>query len=115
MMSLQLGETFSGFKMQRLVQWVLRPPNPLLSKYNELPKTPPPPAQLVSKELLQPCLMHLQILIFFPTGMVRCFKSSKPWLTILFFKLKFGKKTFPWLIANEPSERRRLDGEPAAE
>ena len=65
MMSLQLGETFSGFKMQRLVQWVLRTPNPLLSKYNELPKPPPP---LVSKELLQPCLMHLQILIFFSHG-----------------------------------------------
>ena len=63
MMSLQLGETFSGFKMQRLVQWVLRTANPLLSKYNELPNPPPPP--LVSKELLQPCLMHLQILIFF--------------------------------------------------
>ena len=63
MMSLQLGETFSGFKMQRLVQWVLRTPNPLLSKYNELPN--PPPHPLVSKELLQPCLMHLQILIFF--------------------------------------------------
>ena len=66
MMSLQLGETFSGFKMQRLVQWVLRTPNPLLSKYNELPKPPLPP--LVSKELLQPCLMHLQILIFFSHG-----------------------------------------------
>ena len=66
MMSLQLGETFSGFKMQRLVQWVLLTPNPLLSKYNELPTPPPPP--LVSKELLQPCLMHLQILIFFSHG-----------------------------------------------
>ena len=40
MMSVQLGETFSGFKIQRPVQWVLRTQNPLLFKYNdyELPK-----------------------------------------------------------------------------
>ena len=30
MMSLQLGETFSGFKLQRPVQWVLQTKNPLL-------------------------------------------------------------------------------------
>ena len=59
MMSLQLGETFSGFKIQRPVQWVMRTPNPLLSKYNELPKILTPP--LVSKQLPQPWLMHLQI------------------------------------------------------
>ena len=40
MMSVQLGETFSGFKIQRPVQWVLRTQHPLLFKYNdyELPK-----------------------------------------------------------------------------
>ena len=40
MMSVQLGETFSGFKIQRPVQWVLRTQNPLLFKYSdyELPK-----------------------------------------------------------------------------
>ena len=39
MMSVQLGETFSGFKIHRPVQWV-RDQNPLLFKYNdyELPK-----------------------------------------------------------------------------
>ena len=45
-MSLQLGETFSGFKIQRPVQWVLRTQNPLLFKHNELPKIflhPPSP------------------------------------------------------------------------
>ena len=33
MMSLQLGETVSGFKIQRPVQWVLDTQNPLLFKY----------------------------------------------------------------------------------
>ena len=52
MMSLQLGETFSSFKIQRPVQWVVQTPNPLLFKYNELPKIFAPP--LVSKGLLRP-------------------------------------------------------------
>ena len=43
MMSLQLGETFSDFKIQRPVQWVVQTPNPLLFKYNELPKIFAPP------------------------------------------------------------------------
>ena len=33
MMSLQLGETVSGFKIQRPVQWVLDTQNSLLFKY----------------------------------------------------------------------------------
>ena len=32
-MSLQLGETVSGFKIQRPVQWVLETQNPLLFKF----------------------------------------------------------------------------------
>ena len=63
MMSLQLGETFSGFKIHRLVQWVLHTPNPLLFKCNELPKFCFAP--LVSQDLLQPWLMHLQIPFLF--------------------------------------------------
>ena len=45
MMSLQLGETFSGFKVQRPVQWLILTQYPLLFKYNELAKlsVPPPP------------------------------------------------------------------------
>ena len=61
MMSMQLGETFSGFKIQRPVQGVLLTQSPLLFKYNdyELPKIfvpPPSPAPLqVSKGLLRLC------------------------------------------------------------
>ena len=63
MMSMQLGETFSGFKIQRPVQGVLLTQSPLLFKYNdyELPKifVPPPPPALaplqVSKGLLRLC------------------------------------------------------------
>ena len=63
MMSMQLGETFSGFKIQRPVQGVLLTQSPLLFKYNdyELPKSlcPPPPPALaplqVSKGLLRLC------------------------------------------------------------
>ena len=62
MMSMQLGETFSGFKIQRPVQGVLLTQSPLLFKYNdyELPKifVPPPPAPAplqVSKGLLRLC------------------------------------------------------------
>ena len=51
MMSLQLGETFSGFKIQRPIQWVLCTQNSLLFKYNELPKIFVP---LVSEGLLRP-------------------------------------------------------------
>ena len=56
-MSLQLGETFSGCKIQRPVQWVLRTKNSLLFKHNEKPKIslPPPPLPPVSKGLLRPC------------------------------------------------------------
>ena len=47
MMSMQLGETFSGFNIQRPVQGVLLTQSPLLFKYHdyELPKifVPPPP------------------------------------------------------------------------
>ena len=35
-MSLLLGETFSGLKIQRPVQWVLRTQNPLLFKYKAM-------------------------------------------------------------------------------
>ena len=62
MMSMQLGETFSGFKIHRPVQGVLLTQRPLLFKYNdyELPKifVPPPPALAplqVSKGLLRLC------------------------------------------------------------
>ena len=64
MMSMQLGETFSGFKIQRPVQGVLLTQSPLLFKYNdyELPKIfvpPSPPPALaplqVSKGLLRLC------------------------------------------------------------
>ena len=62
MMSMQLGETFSGFKIQRPVQGVLLTQIPLLFKYNdyELPKifVPPPPSPAplqVSKGLLRLC------------------------------------------------------------
>ena len=64
MMSMQLGETFSGFKIQRPVQGVLLTQSPLLFKYHdyELPKIfvpPPPPHALaplqVSKGLLRLC------------------------------------------------------------
>ena len=57
MMSLQLGETFSGLiQVQRPVQWLILTQNPLLFKYNELPKifVPPPAPFLVSKGLLRP-------------------------------------------------------------
>ena len=37
-MSLQLGETFSGCKIERPVQRVPRTEHPLLFKHNELPK-----------------------------------------------------------------------------
>ena len=52
-MSLQLGETFSGCKIQRPVQWVLRTKNSLLFKHNEKPKIslPPPP----SPQFLKAC------------------------------------------------------------
>ena len=45
MMSMQLGETFSGFKIQRPVQGVLLTQSPLLFKYHdyELPKIFVPP------------------------------------------------------------------------
>ena len=60
MMSMQLGETFSGFKIQRPVQGVLLTQSPLLFKYNdyELPKIFVPPALAplqVSKGLLRLC------------------------------------------------------------
>ena len=63
MMSMQLGETFSGFKIQRPVQGVLLTQSPLLFKYHdyELPKifVPPRPPALaplqVSKGLLRLC------------------------------------------------------------
>ena len=43
-MSLQLGETFSGLiQVQRPVQWLILTQNPLLIKYNELPKIFVPP------------------------------------------------------------------------
>ena len=52
-MSLQLGETFSGLiQVQRPVQWLILTQNPLLFKYNELPKIFVPP--LVSIGLLRP-------------------------------------------------------------
>ena len=45
MMSLQLGETFSGLiQIQRPVQWLILTQNPLLFKYNELPKIFVPPS-----------------------------------------------------------------------
>ena len=44
MMSLQLSETFSGFKIQRPIQKVLCTQNSLLLKYNELPKIFVPPS-----------------------------------------------------------------------
>ena len=44
MMSPQLGEKFSGFKMRRPFQWVLQTQNPLLFKYIELPKICVPPS-----------------------------------------------------------------------
>ena len=49
MMFLQLGETFSGFKKQRPVQWLIRTQYPLLFKYNELAKlfVPPPPPEFL--------------------------------------------------------------------
>ena len=49
MMSMQLGETFSGFKIQRPVQGVLLTQSPLLFKYNdyELPKTFVPPSKFL--------------------------------------------------------------------
>ena len=44
-MALQLVATFCGFKIHRpLSQRVLRTPNPLLFKYNELPKIFVPPS-----------------------------------------------------------------------
>ena len=59
-MSLQLGETFSGFKVQRqlLTETSLMCPPDLkrsVFKYNELAKifVPPPPPSLVSKGLLR--------------------------------------------------------------
>ena len=59
MMSMQLGETFSGFKIQRPVQGVLLTQSPLLFKYNdyELPKifVPAPAPLQVSKGLLRLC------------------------------------------------------------
>ena len=61
MMSMQLGETFSGFKIQRPVQGVLLTQSPLLFKCNdyELPKIFVPPPALaslqVSKGLLRLC------------------------------------------------------------
>ena len=44
MMCLQLGETFSGFMIQRAVKWVLQTQNSLLLKYNEPPKIFVPPS-----------------------------------------------------------------------
>ena len=44
MMSLQLGEKFSSFKIQRPFQWVFQTQSPLLFKYIELPKIFVPPS-----------------------------------------------------------------------
>ena len=59
MMSMQLGETFSGFKIQRPVQGVLLTQIPLLFKYNdyELPKifVPPPPPPPPPSKFLKAC------------------------------------------------------------
>ena len=52
-MFLQLGETFSGFKKQRPVQWLIRTQYPLLFKYNELAKLFVPPPPRVSQGLLR--------------------------------------------------------------
>ena len=49
MISLQLGETFSDFKLQRPVQWVLRPPGTTKPSAKIFVPTP-----LVSKGLLRP-------------------------------------------------------------
>ena len=71
-MSLQLGETFSGFKIQRPVKCILQTQNHLLFKYNELPKIFVSP-RIVSKGLLWPWINSG---ILLTTGL-----SSKPVLT----------------------------------